>query len=306
MLVKTESNQEIIQARDRFERTRHDFNQAEKDHERREAQPFTPDKAGMDVSNAEQRMGRPMSAWSIQEKLQKIRPFLVFERSNADPTKTGIYMQSPTYDPTLYKGRLVPVCGMESGYKDGHKYMIPEFSVIVAETVEVPDISFEGGLRPMPSMKCELRGWRSVLAILMKAKILSAYDVEKHFQISLGRDSQRWQEVLEGRIELISQPTEELHGGTNERNQGEVDADGQRSAPRDDRPTGQLSGDPIHGGSIGDNATPDREGNAQARRCDAGEAGSGGTAPSGIDAADDCAGEHRNRQQEEHASAVQP
>jgi len=209
MLIKTDDNQKPIRERDQVEWTRDQTIGAEKAHIRREEHPFTPDGNGMDVTNAEQRMGRPMSAWSIQQKLQKIRPFLVFERSNADPSKTGIYLQSPVYDPFLYKGRLQFVCGMESGLKQGHNRFIPEFSIIEPRYVDVPDPGAEGGTRKQRTMKCEIRGWRSVLAVLLKYGILSAHDIEKHFQISLGRDSQKWQEMLQGEIQIeTQQPTE--------------------------------------------------------------------------------------------------
>ena len=205
MLIKTDENRIPIQAQDALELNHFQSNQQVLDHESRESRTMAADGAGMDITNAEQRMGRPMSAWKIQQELQKIRPFLVFERANSDPTKTGIYIESPTYDPSLYKGRLIYVCGMESGMIDGVNRMIPEFSVINTEIEEVPDIEAPGGVRKMPRMKCEIRGWRSVLAALLKWKIISAHDVEKHFHVSLGRNSQRWHEVLEGRIEVFSE-----------------------------------------------------------------------------------------------------
>src|SRR3954468_8187344 len=129
MLIKTDSTQAPIKQRDLIEFSRHQSATDEAAHEARESAPLAPDAAGMDVTDPEQRMGRPMSAWMFQQRLQKIRPFLVFERSNADPTITGVYIEAASYDPALYKGRLIHVCGMDSGMVDGHPRMIPEFSI---------------------------------------------------------------------------------------------------------------------------------------------------------------------------------
>lgn len=206
MLIKTDTNQEPIQAREAIEFTRHTHHAAEAAHLQRETAPLQPDAAGMDVTNAGERMGRPMSGWTLQQKLSKIRPFLVFERSNRDPSKTGIYLNSPNRDPSLHRGHLMFVMGMESG-------VMPEFSIIEAEAHEVPDPEAVGGARLEMGMSREIRGWRSVLARLLKHGILSAHDVEKNFQISMGRDSERWQQLLEGQMEYFSHTTEESNVG---------------------------------------------------------------------------------------------
>jgi len=211
MLIKTDTNRVPILAEDHHQSQQHQNVQRQSDHERREMATVAAAGDGMDVTNPGARMGRPMSAWSIREKLQKIREFLVFERSNSTPTQTGIYIRAPRYDPQLYKGHLMFVCGMESGIRNGAEYMIPEFSIKVPKLIAIPDPEAPGGQRMIPTMDCEIRGWRSVLAALLKWGIISAHDIEKHFQVSLGRDSQHWQELLDPQIEIT---TQEIYGRT--------------------------------------------------------------------------------------------
>ncbi len=274
MLIKTDSNRNPILARDLVEKTRDFDDAAARDNAKREADTMTPDKAGMDITDAEQRVGRSMSAWTFQQKLQKIREFLVFERSNADPSITGVYIQSNVYDPNLYKGRLVFICGMGSG-------VMPEFSIIETEEYEVPTAN---GPVIERRMKCEVRGWRSVLAALLKARILSAYDIEKNFHVSLGKDSQRWQQVCEGRIEIVSMEAENVG-----QDQGTPDTERRGSDPRDDGQPRQLSG------SDADRSPDDRnhQGITEAGRRDGGGEGRSGAQAPDQHEADDRVGEDR-------------
>ncbi len=218
MLIKTDSNQVLIQSEEDFKRSRYDLEQEDLAQQKRDAFTVAPDAAGMDITNTEARMGRPMSAWSFQQKLSRIGAFY-FEHAKNDHSKMGIYIPiSNVNDPSLYyKGNLMFVCGMESG-------VMPEFSIMEAEVKLIPDATAIGGHRPQTTMAKEVRGWRTVLAMLLKKRIITAHDVEKHFQISLGRDSSRWQQLLAGSFDLISDQTEiteetasDKHNGDDER-----------------------------------------------------------------------------------------
>ncbi len=278
MLIKTDSTQKQIIQRDLIEKTRDFDNAVLRENTKREADTMAADGGGMDITSAEQRMGRSMSAWTFQQKLQKIREFLVFEKSNADPSITGIYIQSRTYDPALYRGRLMFVCGMGSA-------MMPEFSIIETEEYEVPTIN---GPVMQRRMKCETRGWRSVLAALLKARILSAHDVEKNFQISLGKESERWHDACEGGvIQIYSKLTEETNGGKDQR--GTDSGRGSGAAPDDGR-SGEPGVGPVHASAVHGHDT----GIAEARRRDDSRESGGGEASATGDAANDRSGEDRD------------
>ncbi len=233
MLIKTDDNQVKINAEGEVIRTQHEFVEADKLQQKRDAATIAPDAAGMDLTSSGARMGRPMAAWSFKEKLSKIGHFY-FEVSKADPTKIGIYVAiHGVNDPKVYhRGNLMFCCGMESG-------VMPEFSIIEAEVSMVPDPEAPGGRRAQPTMAKEVRGWRTVLAMLLKKHIITAYHIEKHFQIAMGRDSQRWQQLLAGEIDLISdslQITEEVNGKhnrdderANDRNTGDSESESSQS-----------------------------------------------------------------------------
>lgn len=302
MLIKTDTNQEPIQAEDRFRRSRLESQKTQSAHESRETATVAAAGDGMDVTNPAERMGRAMSAWAIQEKLQKIRPFLVFERSNADSTKTGIYIRSPHYSPDLYKGHLMFVCGMESGERPDGRYMVPEFSIKVPEYKSIPDPHAPGGHRQIPTMKCEIRGWRSVLAVLLKSGIVSAYDIEHHFQVSLGRDSEHWQQLLDAKIEINTQVTEEINVG-NERtdggDQGEAGQDGERGGTDDaGSGDGEVGSGGVLSGRHDENDGADGGRTSEAGRRDTSNPGGRESPQAGVDASDDHSGERGDRRQE--------
>jgi hypothetical protein len=273
VLIKTESNQAAIAEEDLVRKTRHHFEQEDRAQTKRDADTIAPDLAGMDVTSPGQRAGRPMSGWTLQQKLEKIVSILYFERSNADPTKTGIYLVlHRSTSANKYDG-LRFLCGMETG-------VMPEFSVIEAEAHTVPDPEAPGGNRIEFGMAKEIRGWRTVLLRLMQNRVLSAHDIERYFNISMGRDSQRWQQLLAGNFELV---TEEYDDGRDSGATGE-DRSGDRTPDGDGEPIG---GDqPEHGPADGVDT-----GNEETRRRDDGGESSRGQAQEGRDGLDDCAHE---------------
>jgi hypothetical protein len=121
---------------------------------------------------------------------------------------------------------------------------MPEFSIMEAEVKLVPDPNAIGGHRPQTTMAKEVRGWRTVLAMLLKKRIITAHDVEKHFQISLGRDSARWQQLLAGNFDLISDQTEITEEMTSDKHNGD-DAgtdSGDAGADQSEEETGTEAG----------------------------------------------------------------
>lgn len=225
------------------EKTRETLVNAETDHVRREEMPFTPDAAGMKVTDASQRQGRPMDHKRMMKLLKKCNSNLYFEQSIGSPDKIGIYIiVNPANYPAeykLYKGRLMFVTGMNKG-------VMPEFSIIEAEVSVRPDpngvedpntgerVAFHN------SFKEEKRGWRTVLFNLLKGRFVTEPQLEKHFQISLGQQSERWHQMTHTPIELLTEET--ILGGNNGRDQRNAEENGLGSGTSDIGRSGQLDG----------------------------------------------------------------
>lgn len=130
--------------------------------------------AGRDTTDAEQQAGRPLTCLEVQKRLRSLNPALSFQRAIADPKKVGIYIQDPTANlDTLYAG-IRFVCGMESGIS-------PEFSIRQTDGTKITG---------------EIRGWRTVLATLIKKRIIEKYATEKAFAINYGKESRNWYDQI--------------------------------------------------------------------------------------------------------------
>ena len=141
-----------------------------------------------DTTDLLKQMGRPMSAAEVTQRLKKMNHNFLFEPSKADPSKLGIYILENRPDPVTGCGSIYKrfVCGMESGYA-------PEFSVRHCEVEKVPDPHIAGQWNEIKKFTRETRGWRTVLARLIREKLISPGQAEIYFQIPGGRDSRNWQ-----------------------------------------------------------------------------------------------------------------
>lgn len=133
---------------------------------------LAPD-AGRDVTSKEQ-AGRWLHPLKLKKALSQLNPRLRFEVASADPTKTGIYLMDGISNlGTLHHG-LSFICGMETGYS-------PEFSVRTEKN----------GV-----MSGEIRGWRTVLAMLIRKRLIQKYEAENLFKVNFGRDSENWKNYV--------------------------------------------------------------------------------------------------------------
>lgn len=143
----------------------------------RDSATTSPD-GGHAVTSLEQQLGRPMTSQQVIQRLEKLNPYLHFEVSISDPTKMGIYRLSP-------EGKRF-ICGMERGF-------MPEFSVRHGEDIEMPSPDLDGTKKTVRRITRETRGWRTVLARLVRAGLLRVPDIERTFAFS--RDSKNWKEL---------------------------------------------------------------------------------------------------------------
>jgi hypothetical protein len=139
---------------------------------------LTKEDASFDVTDQAQQMGRPLSRSELERKLLLCNKNFIFETSIQDPTKAGVYVITPTGKRFL--------CGFINGIS-------PEFSVIVPEEKTIPDPDGSPDWQKVRGMKSEIRGWRTVLAMLIKSRAITQAQAETHFETHKGRQSQNWQ-----------------------------------------------------------------------------------------------------------------
>lgn len=143
------------------------------------------DDGGIPTTSMETQLGHPLSSAQIKARLLVCNPNLLFQVSNGDPTKIGIYIPSQERDPATRGWQYGQhfLCGMERGYS-------PEFSVRHVERKRIPDPNNIGNWKEVETFKQETRGWRTVLARLIRARVISPTAAEKHFDLS--RPSANW------------------------------------------------------------------------------------------------------------------
>src|SRR5689334_22258534 len=89
--TRTGQDKEFAHA-DTVIRTRETFDKHEASAEAKNLATVAPDAAGMDITDCAQRMGRTMTSQQVMYRLQKINPNFVFQVSQSDATKYGIYL----------------------------------------------------------------------------------------------------------------------------------------------------------------------------------------------------------------------
>lgn len=161
------------------ERTRAFSLQSARDQAARDAATVDPDN-GSQVTDTLAQVGRPLDAPEVQRRLLLLNPNLIFERSRACPEKTGIYLPAPS-SPYHPEGRRF-ICGMESCW-------MPEFSVRHTRQ----ETGLDNSLHLV--MDGETRGWRTVLARLIRERLITLPQAERAFALTRGRSSRNWQMV---------------------------------------------------------------------------------------------------------------
>jgi hypothetical protein len=138
-----------------------------------------PDDGGVSTSSVEQ-WGRPLHCSQVMQVLRRVNPALHFEESSWGIM--GIYHLRNVNGEQVKRF----ICGMERG-------MMPEFSIRHRITEKVPDPTVPGHWLDVPKFEKETRGWRTVLARLLRVGLISLPAIERAFAPSRGRSSQTWQ-----------------------------------------------------------------------------------------------------------------
>lgn len=134
-----------------------------------------------------QQLGTPLSSQDVIQRLSKMNRNLVFEVSNGDPSKMGAYVieNRRQWDGSLQAEKRF-VCGMERGF-------MPERSVRHMTKTMVPDPDIPLHRREVPVFTKETRGWRTVLARLLKERLITKPQIERYFPV--GGVSRNWQRL---------------------------------------------------------------------------------------------------------------
>jgi hypothetical protein len=71
----------------------------------------------------------------------------------------------------------------------------PEFSVRHSKVEHVPDPDVSGHWQKVQTFVDETRGWRTVLARLLHAKLITEPQINRYFGSFMTRDSKNWQSL---------------------------------------------------------------------------------------------------------------
>lgn len=165
---------------------------------KKEETAAAPTDGSVDMTNVAVRMGRPIQVGVFIDTLRRLNPNLIFQLSQGDPTKYGIYVPQYTADlitavPVLNSTPRF-ITGMESGINLGGRInegVMPEFSIIVSKETVRPD---GDTIKKVKKFDHEIRGWRTVLAALFLEGLLTEAQIERTFRINQGQDSKNWRQ----------------------------------------------------------------------------------------------------------------
>lgn len=131
-------------------------------------------------------IGKPMAGLEVQRILKTLCPSILFEDS---PVKGRICLNYVLRDEVL--GQIKHnICSMERG-------LMPEFSILNVKEEQMMNKETGGvqTLRKIDELNPETRGWRTVLAKLIRAGIIGSGTIEKAFGTPT-HTSKKWQDAI--------------------------------------------------------------------------------------------------------------
>lgn len=138
------------------------------------------------TTNLEQQIGQPLSSPEFIRRLQAMNQDFVVDPTLTDPTKMGIYVVRPQkQDDGSLRTEKVFICGLTRGF-------MPERSVrhMKRERMPNPDPHNKGTFIDVDVFTKETRGWRTVLAKLLRFRLITEAQIAKHFPPNL--NSRNW------------------------------------------------------------------------------------------------------------------
>lgn len=153
------------------QREKHDTIAA--DIETKRADAIAPDDT-RPTTDMQAQMGQIMRGEEVRKKLRKLNPNFHFELSKADPSRMGIYLRDgvSNMDTPNHKGLLF-IMGMEKDF-------CPEFSVRFTKEEKFWDTEKDCEAT-RESFAGEMRGWRTVIARLLRRGLFMYSDMLREF-----------------------------------------------------------------------------------------------------------------------------
>lgn len=166
-----------------FERTKQLSDSAVKHDWQTSAVTYAPDGA-RPTTDLQAQLGKPLTRMQIEQRLKLCNSNFFTETSTKDKTKAGVYIVTREPDEIgVVRSRKRFLVGMESGFS-------PEFSVRHTIDEEVPNPSCPGEMTKRPKFVGETRGWRTVIATLIRSGFMDKESATKHFNVS--SESRNW------------------------------------------------------------------------------------------------------------------
>lgn len=170
-----------IRLGERIEKTRAETAARLQEEIDREKSLLKPD-GSVDVSNSQAQAGRKLSRSELVRKIRKLNPSLFYEQSVRYPAQGGLYI----HDPINGKRFLV-------GFPHD---TVGEFDVRLTKPKVIPDPTVAMHWQKIEAVDGRIPGWRTVLLRLLHEGLLSPSGIDREFQITRGRSSQKWQEAV--------------------------------------------------------------------------------------------------------------
>ena len=179
----------VVKAVDTILEQKHAADERVKDDIRRNHDLLRPD-GDVCRTQYEAQAGRRLLRSDFVRRLQKLNPQLQYERSVNYPKQGGLY--------------FVGLRGNEQGSIEQGKWFVAglphevvnEFSTPMTVPAVVPALN---GVewQTIDRVDHQEPGWRSILLTLLKLNLLTPAEIDKEFEITKGRSSQRWQAALQ-------------------------------------------------------------------------------------------------------------
>ena len=184
---------EEIKEGERIEQTRAETTDRLKDDIQRNDALLRPD-GDADVRNQEVQAGRRLHRHEIMRRLVKLNPQLRYHQSKNYPDIGGVYFAGYRHGFDNY--------GIESGSPEFGEWFICGMPHEIVNEFSVPLTVKDRILHPdcywvnLDRVDGQMRGWRSILLRLLQMGLVSPAGIDKEFEITQGRSSQKWQQAV--------------------------------------------------------------------------------------------------------------
>ena len=168
----------------------------ERDQNARDEATYAPDGA-VDRLNPQAQMGRTIPVHDMILRLKRMNPNLITEIHQTNPSRYCVSIEKDGHNiKTGQRGRYKQFLCAFGATED-----LPEFSVMGSRMEDRPtrDGRIENRIKHAYE---KTRGWRTVVAKLCAAGVISEAQIEKEFRVGEGRSSELWQKQIQSPIHI--------------------------------------------------------------------------------------------------------